>query len=400
VKVLRRTLLAVGLTVLVIGVAPAPMAAGDCAPTDPICRQLQEAKQNQADANRRLQDIQQSLASNQTKASQTLGYIGELKAQIAAQQVKIAQTQTKLAATERQIQLTEAEIARQEAHLQVRKQLLAQRIRVMDQHGSADYMELVVTSRNFNELVDRIVVMQTIIQSDQRLVDTLRQQRDQIKRLRQRLQGEHDQEASMLRQQRDQQAQVERTSAAQQQALDYYHQLQAQLDAQRKELEAEKARIDARITQLQAQLDAQARAVGGGTGRFGWPERGPITQPFGCTDFLGEPYDQTCPTLHTHTGIDVGANYGTPIAAADAGIVSLVNLGWGGGYGNYVVITHGNGYVTLYAHLAAIDVSVNQPVQWGQQIGAEGSTGFSTGPHLHFEIRRNGVYQNPLSFLS
>jgi murein DD-endopeptidase MepM/ murein hydrolase activator NlpD len=397
---LKRALVAIGLAVLVIGVAPIPAAVADCAPADTTCRQLQEAKQSQADTQRRLQDIQQSLAGTQTKATQTQAYIGDLKAQIAAQQAKIAQTQSKLAASDRQIRLTEAEISQQEARLQVRKGLLAQRVRVMDQHGSADYMELVVTSRDFNELVDRLVLMQTIVQSDQRLVDSLRQQRDQIKQLRQRLQREHDQEAAVLRQQRDEQAQVEQTRAKQQQALDYYHQLAGQLDAQRKELEAERARIDALVNQLQAQLDAQARAAGGGTGRFGWPERGPITQPFGCTDFLGEPYDPSCPSLHTHTGIDIAASYGTPIGAADAGIVSLVNLGWGGGYGNYVVITHGNGYVTLYAHLSAIDVSVNQPVQRGQQIGAEGSTGFSTGPHLHFEIRQNGVYQNPLSFLS
>ena len=76
-----------------------------------------------------------------------------------------------------------------------------------------------------------------------------------------------------------------------------------------------------------------------------------------------------------------------------------MNFGWGGGYGNYIVITHGNGFSTLYAHLSAINVSVNQAVQRGQQIGAEGSTGFSTGPHLHFEIRLNGAYQNPLSYL-
>jgi len=211
---------------------------------------------------------------------------------------------------------------------------------------------------------------------------------------------ERDQQAAMLGQQRDQQAQVERTKTAQQQALDYHHQLEAQLEAQRKELEAEKARIDALVTQLQAQFDAQARAVGGGTGLFGWPERGRITQLFGCTDFLLEPYDPGCPTLHFHSGIDIAAINGTPIGAADAGIVSLVNRGWGGGYGNYVVITHGNGYATLYAHLSAINVSVNQAVQRGQPIGAEGSTGFSTGPHLHFEIRQNGAYLNPLSFLS
>ena len=396
----RRMLLAVGLTLLVIGVAPASVAGDECAPNDTICRQLQDAKQSQADTNRRLQDIQQSLANAQKKANDTLAYIDELKAQIAAQQAKIFQTQTKLGETDRQIRLTEAEISRQEAHLQVRQGLLAQRVRAMDKHSTVDYMELVVTSRSFNELVDRIAIMQGIIQSDQRLVDTLRRERDQIKQLRQKLQGERDQQAALLKQQRDQQAQVERAKTAQQQALDYYHQLEAQLDAQRKELEAEKARIDALVTRLQAQYDAQARALGGGTGRFGWPERGPITQPFGCTALLGEPYDPNCPTRHTHTGIDIGANYGTPIAAADTGIVSYVNWGWGGGYGNYVLITHGNGYATLYAHLSAINVSVDQAVQRGQTIGAEGSTGYSTGPHLHFEIRLNGAYQNPLSYLS
>lgn len=396
----RRMLLAVGLTLLVIGVAPASVAGDECAPNDTICRQLQDAKQSQADTNRRLQDIQQSLANAQKKANDTLAYIDELKAQIAAQQAKIFQTQTKLGETDRQIRLTEAEISRQEAHLQVRQGLLAQRVRAMDKHSTVDYMELVVTSRSFNELVDRIAIMQGIIQSDQRLVDTLRRERDQIKQLRQKLQGERDQQAALLRQQRDQQAQVERTKTAQQQALDYYHQLEAQLDAQRKELEAEKARIDALVTRLQAQYDAQARALGGGTGQFGWPERGPITQPFGCTALLGEPYDPNCPTRHTHTGIDIGANYGTPIAAADTGIVSYVNWGWGGGYGNYVLITHGNGYATLYAHLSAINVSVDQAVQRGQTIGAEGSTGYSTGPHLHFEIRLNGAYQNPLNYLS
>lgn len=396
----RRTPIAVGLTLLVICLAPSPVAGADCAPNDTVCQQLQNAKQSQADTGRRLQDIQQSLADAQQKASQTLAYINELKAQIAAQQAKIAQTQTKLRETERQIRLTEAEISRREAHLQVRQGLLAQRVRAMDKHGSVDYMELVVTSRSFNEMVDRIVIMQDIIRSDQRMVDNLRQERDQIKQLRQKLQGQHDQVAALLKQQQDQQAQVERTKTAQQQALDYYHQLEAQLEAQRKELEAEKARIDALVTQLQAQFDAQARSVGGGTGRFGWPERGPITQPFGCTDLVGEPLDSSCPSGHIHQGIDIGAPYGTPIGAADAGIVSSVIWDPCCGYGNHVLITHGNGYTTWYAHLSAISVSVGQAVRRGQPIGAEGSTGYSTGPHLHFGINYNGVWQNPLSYLS
>jgi len=397
---LRRVPLAAALTLPLIWLAPASVAGADCAPNDTVCQQLQDAKQNQADTNRRLQDIQQSLADTQKKASQTLAYIDQLSAQIAAQQAKIARTQIKLAETERQIRLTEADISRREAYIQVRQGLLVQRVRAMDKHGSFDYMELVVTSRSFNELVDRIAIMQGIIRSDQRLVDTLRTERDQIKQLSQKLHGDRDQQAVLLKQQRDQQAQVEQAKTAQQQALDYYHQLAAQLDGQRRELEAEKARIDALVTKLQAQYDAQARAAGGGSGRFGWPERGPITQPFGCTDLLGEPYDPNCPTRHFHTGLDIAASYATPIGAADAGVVSFVNLdGWGGGYGNYVLITHGNGYATLYAHLSAVYVGVGQAVQRGQAIGAEGSTGYSTGPHLHFEIRFNGAYQNPLNYL-
>jgi len=395
----RFALLAVALTALALGIAPAPVAEATCAPNDTVCLQLENAKQAQATASLQLQQIQQSLADVQTKATQTIAVVNQLKAQIAALQARIAQTQTRMAATARQIQLTSAEIARQEANLQVREGLLAKRIRVIDEHSSTDYMELFVTSRSFSQLIDRIVTAQTIVAADQRLVDSLKQQRDQIKRLGQQLQDEHTQQAAMLKQQTDQRAQMQQTTATQQQALDYYNQLAAQYDTQRQQAEAQKAQIDAQVAKLQAQYDAQARALGGGTGHFVWPERGPITQPFGCTTFLLEPYDPNCPTLHFHSGVDIAPPFGTPVAAADNGIVSLVNYDCCVGYGNYVVITHGNGYSTLYGHLSAINVSVNQAVQQGQQIGAEGSTGFSTGPHLHFEIRLNGQYQDPLAYL-
>ncbi len=399
-RLLGRLLLAAGLTSALVAAASVTAAGDTCAPNDTVCQQLQSAKQRQSDTNNRLQAIEQSLADTQQKASQTLALILDLNAQIAAQQASIAQTRVRLGETERQVRLTGAEIARQEAHLQVRQELLAQRVRSMDKHGSFDYLELVATSRSFTDLVNRVVTMQDIIRGDQRLVDTLRQEREQIAQLRQKLQVERDRQAALLKQQVDQEANLEATKRIQQQAYEYYNQLEAQFQAQRAQLEAEKARIDALVTQLQAEYDSQARGIGGGSGVFAWPERGPITQPFGCTDFLGEPYDPNCPSRHFHTGLDIAAVYGTPIGAADTGIVSYVNWGWGGGYGNYVLITHGNGYATLYAHLSAINVSAGQQVQRGQTIGAEGSSGFSTGPHLHFEIRHNGAYQNPLSYLS
>ena len=177
-------------------------------------------------------------------------------------------------------------------------------------------------------------------------------------------------------------------------ALAYYATLEAQFQQQRAELEAQKARFDDLVVQLQSQYDNQARGFGGGSGQFAWPERGPITQGFGCTDFLLEPYDANCATRHFHTGLDIGAPGGTTIHAADAGVVSFA--GWGGGYGNVMILTHGNGYSTLYGHMSGFAVGSGDRISRGQPIGYEGSTGFSTGPHLHWEVRRNGTPVNPM----
>lgn len=120
-----------------------------------------------------------------------------------------------------------------------------------------------------------------------------------------------------------------------------------------------------------------------GSGNFGWPTSGSINQPY----------------WGGHPGVDIGAWTGAPVAAADGGYVALATGGWNGGYGNHVIIDHGNGFVTLYAHLNSIYVRGGENVVRGQQIGSVGNTGNSTGPHLHFEIRYQGSPQNPLSYL-
>jgi murein DD-endopeptidase MepM/ murein hydrolase activator NlpD len=121
---------------------------------------------------------------------------------------------------------------------------------------------------------------------------------------------------------------------------------------------------------------------GSSSGRLDWPLYGTITQPF---------------VVGGHTGIDIAGSIGTAIGAADGGVVTFA--GWDGGYGNFVIINHGNGLVTRYAHCSSILVRVGQQVGQGQPIATRGSTGNSTGPHLHFEVLQNGSFRNPINYL-
>jgi murein DD-endopeptidase MepM/ murein hydrolase activator NlpD len=127
---------------------------------------------------------------------------------------------------------------------------------------------------------------------------------------------------------------------------------------------------------------------------------GCITQGFGCSSFYLEVYDPACPYPHKiHTGIDIAGPYGTSIVAADTGVAYLYPGSIG--YGNLLVIIHGNGYSTYYGHLSgyAPGLYSGQVVPRGTTVAFEGSTGWSTGPHLHFEIRVNGIYKDPCIWL-
>lgn len=146
---------------------------------------------------------------------------------------------------------------------------------------------------------------------------------------------------------------------------------------------------DISSTVLASLKKTTASAVTAFKGTFGHPVRGwDLSQYFGHTSYE-----------KNHTGIDLTSRSGTTILASASGKVILVSRGWGGGYGNHIVISHGNGFTTLYGHMTSFTVSVGQWVNQGQQIGIMGSTGWSTGTHLHFEIRKNGVPQNPLTYL-
>jgi murein DD-endopeptidase MepM/ murein hydrolase activator NlpD len=178
----------------------------------------------------------------------------------------------------------------------------------------------------------------------------------------------------------------------------------AQLLADDPDTQAEIAQETA-VAEAQAKLAAQSATQGPAAGHLLWPCSGPLTQGFGPTDFALEfPYVYNGVSYpHFHTGVDIGVGLGTPIGAAADGVVVLAGAnvvnGRLVGYGNYVVISHGGGLYTLYGHLSRLDVVAGEHVRAAQEIGLSGSTGNSTGPHLHFEVRQGYQPVDPLPYL-
>jgi murein DD-endopeptidase MepM/ murein hydrolase activator NlpD len=172
----------------------------------------------------------------------------------------------------------------------------------------------------------------------------------------------------------------------------------AQITASSNNLNNEIAQLNAQEAAAQAAA-ANNAGGGGGGGSFVWPESGPISQGFGCTTFQFEAYDASCPTPHRfHNGIDIASGCGTAIVASAAGVVHIEPFDRYG-FGNYIIIQHGGGWSSLYGHMSGFAVGNGVAVAQGQQIGWEGSTGNSTGCHLHFGINTNNQWVNPLRYL-
>jgi murein DD-endopeptidase MepM/ murein hydrolase activator NlpD len=351
-----------------------------------------------------LEDIKKKINDTLAQINAIDSMIANLNNQIAAQRALIAQTQAAIEDLNRKIRFGEASLVRMKAHVSVRDQLLNQRLRYVDNHGAINYVELVLTSGSFNQLMNRMVGAQQIAASDKRLLVDLEQQHSLVAIANDELGVQKGQVESLLQQQKAAEADLEKNLATQAAAMAYELQLQKQLQDQYNKVQAERAAIDAQVAALANQYAAAAARAGGGSGVFEWPVPscgfGCMTQRFGCSSFYLEVYEPSCPWPHKiHSGIDIAAGYGTPLVAADTGVAYLYPGSVG--YGNLLVIIHGNGYSTYYGHTQgyAPGLRTGEVVPRGTTVAFMGSTGWSTGSHLHFEIRINGVYKDPCIWL-
>ena len=351
------------------------------------------------------------IQSLQTSVAQLQAVIATLDGQIATQQTVVQRAQAKLD------QLTSDLEAANVALAQIRQQIVvdqnsltAQMVKMYEQPPSST-VNAIFGSSTFDELWQQINAAKRVGDAMQTAIDRVRQEKVKQDQLIAHISDEKAQQAQTLAQMQAAEAALEQDrhtraddEARLQQAEADDQAKQAQIEADKREVDSEVAADAAKLAAAKAAYakalaEAAARSgSAGGNGHFMWPEQGPISQYFGCTSWPYENYDPGCPFPHRfHTGLDIADPWGTPIVAADTGIVFTYYSGFG--YGNHLIIVHGNGWTSLYGHMSSFSVGNGQVVGRGQLIGYEGSSGNSTGPHLHFEIRLNNIPRNPLDYL-
>lgn len=358
------------------------------------------------DKQQQLQGLNGQIITAKTQIKRLLDQENAIKQQIAALDsqlqtvaMEIQQEVAKLAAIAAQIDQAKADLKAKEAELAQHLAEFGKRMRAMYKSGQVSGLDLVLSAANFTDLVNRIFFFAAIVQDDRRQVEALRRERAAIEGLKADLEAKRVQQAQVVKSIQDQRAQLQavrnqRASAVQQVAA-----IEAQFAQQLADMEAQRAALQ---TQIAAILGESLRARS--SGKWKWPMDGLITQGFGCTTYPFEPYDPNCATRHFHSGIDIAFDYGTPVHAADGGIVHNYTMGcsYGGGlcgYGHYVIVVHAGGFTTLYGHLSGYAVADGTQIEKDTVIGYEGSTGASTGPHLHFEIDLGGTPVDPLAYL-
>ena len=335
------------------------------------------------------QELQNKIDQAEAEKKSVLSQKSDLEKQIAKVQGEIDVIQGEIDELSSQINQKQAEIEEAEIKAQEQYELMKIRLRTMYEDNSTSYITLLFSGESLSDIVSYAELIKQVLSHDNNMYDDIIATKELIEESKKEIEEKRTEEESKK-------SVVEEKKAELQSENDKLAQTASKLT---NDIAAfRKAYEEAEEIQRRAREEAARRAnqLGGAVtytgGKLQWPSPGytTVTSPYGW---------RLHPVLGVnkfHSGIDIAVPMGAPIVAAEAGTV--VTSSYDKGYGNYVVISHGGGMTTLYAHNSKVLVSVGQQVSRGQQIAACGSTGMSTGPHCHFEVLKNGATTNPLSY--
>lgn len=328
-----------------------------------------------------------------SKLTQTQQQVDRIVNNLTNLNSRLGKTQKSMLETQSQLDKTQSQLDQIKMNMMSRREVLDRRLVTIYKYGYQSYFEVLFNAKNFGEFISRFEMVGDFVRDDIQKIHLFQQQREEINLKKEQI-SEHAEELerqknlyAKLQSQTLQEHKLYISKAQEQQSqLEKIKNDRQFLEQSLDELDKESREMDSKIRDMQSK-----NHVSLGTGRMVWPADGRITSPFGY---------RMHPVLRKwkyHSGIDIAVSSGTPVQAADSGVVILSK--WNGGYGNCVIIDHGQGISTLYGHNSVLLVREGETVTKGQVISRSGNTGLSTGPHLHFEVRKDGVPVDPLTYL-
>ena len=345
---------------------------------------------NQSDLaalNKQIKQMQGKLTQGKKEVNTLTTQIQNLESKISATQSEINSIQNDIEATQARIAQAKEELELIEADLFKQNEDLNARLRAMYKNGKVGFLDVLLGSSSISDFMTNLDRVQMIYDSDKEILEGLEEEKQLIA----------DQKAYL----EEMEASLETKKASQASKMNELAEDKSEAAAQKSEVVADNQELASQIDAMQAEADNLVaeikRLQSSGDysgGAMTWPAPG-VTR---ITSSFGYRIHPILKVNKMHTGIDIGCGSNTTIVAAADG--KVIKTGWNSGYGNMIMIDHGGGIVTLYAHLNSILVSTGSTVTRGSKIALSGSTGMSTGPHLHFEVRENGQYVNPLKWVS
>ena len=367
---------------LILGIVLTIVLASIAFANDDIEKKEKELEQ----INKKIQELDASIEKNKNLQSKTNVKINTVQTSIRSLEAEIEQLSTDISSTEKSIEVKTAELNEAELKIEDKKDLLNDRLRIMYKNGSVGYLEVLFGAEDFTDLLSRIDMIQLVVEHDQNLIQYLKEQRDIIEAKKVELEDKKTELQTLSKSKLAKQSEL---SGALNNLVEYKTELTQDAEALN-EMEEEALKEANQMTTIIKNMKLAATYVGG---QMTWPVPGKysISSPF------GNRLHPISKKYTFHTGIDIESPRKTPLVAANEGTIVYAN--WFAGYGRAIIIDHGGGLTTLYAHLELISVDVGDKVSKGSVIGQTGNSGYSTGPHLHFEVRKNGDYVDPLSYV-